>query len=81
MVERVLPSCRRVAETARLVTIDESALAGFADRIAPLLPEAMTHTPHHFAGDVEETVGYFLVLDALNFGSGFFAHYRPYRGE
>ncbi|MDB5709441.1 MAG: hypothetical protein JWL96_1511 [Sphingomonas bacterium] len=81
MIERVLPSCRRVAETARLVTIDEVALPRFAERIAPLLPEAMTHTPHHFAGDVEQTVGYFLVLDALNFGSGFFAHYRSYRGE
>ncbi len=81
MIERVLPSCRRVAESARLVTIDEAALAAFAERIAPLLPAAMTHTPHHFAGDVEETVGYFMVLDALNFGSGFFAHYRPYKGE
>jgi len=81
MIEQVLPSCRRVAERARLVTIDEGALAGFAARIAPLLPRAMTHTAHHFAGDVEQTVGYFLVLDALNFGSGFFAHYRPYRGE
>jgi hypothetical protein len=81
MIERVLPSCRRVAENARLVTIDEAALPGFAERIAPLLPAAMTHTPHHFARDVEETVAYFLVLDALNFGSGFFAHYRPYRGE
>jgi len=81
MIERVLPSCRRVAARARLVTIDEGALAGFAARIAPLLPRAMTHTPHHFAGDAEQTVGYFLVLDALNFGSGFFAHYRPYRGE
>jgi hypothetical protein len=81
MIERVLPSCRRVAESARLVTINEAALAAFAERIAPLLPAAMTHTPHHFAGDVEQTVAYFLVLDALNFGSGFFAHYRPYRGE
>jgi len=81
VIERVLPSCRRVAERARLVTIDEGTLAGFAERIASLLPRAMTHTPHHFAGDVEQTIGYFLVLDALNFGSGFFAHYRPWRGE
>ena len=81
MIEQVLPSCRRVAETARLVTIDEAALDGFAEPIARLLPRKMRHTPHHLASDYRATTAYFLILDALNFGSGFFAHYRPYRGE
>lgn len=81
MIEQVLPSCRRVAETARLVTIDAAALAGFAEPIARLLPRKMRHTPHHLASDYRATTAYFLILDALNFGSGFFAHYRPYRGE
>jgi hypothetical protein len=81
MLEQVLPSCRAVAETAQLVTIDETALAAFAGPIARLLPRKMRHTPHHFIADFPETTGYFLMLDALNFGSGFFAHYAPYRGE
>lgn len=81
MIEHVLPSCRRVAESAQRVTIDEAALAAFAGPIANLLPRGMRHTPHHFIADFPETTGYFLILDALNFGSGFFAHYAPYRGE
>src|SRR3569623_1354652 len=81
MIDQVLPSCRRGAETARLVTIDAAALAGFAEPIARLLPRKMRHTPHHLASDYRATTAYFLILDALNFGSGFFAHYRPYRGE
>lgn len=81
MIDRVLPSCRRVAESARLVTIDQAALAAFAGPIANLLPRRMRHTPHHFIADFPATTAYFLILDALNFGSGFFAHYAPYRGE
>jgi hypothetical protein len=81
VIEQVLPSCRRVAGSARLVTIDETALAAFAGPIANLLPGKMRHTPHHLASDYRATTAYFLILDALNFGSGFFAHYRPYRGE
>src|SRR3569832_2081391 len=81
MIEQVLPSCRRVAESAQLVTIDEAALAAFAGPIANLLPRRKRHTPHHFIADYPATSAYFLILDALNFGSGIFAHYAPYRGE
>lgn len=81
MLDRVLPSCRAVAEHAQFVTIDEAALARFADPIGRLLPGKMRHTPHHFSADYQPMTAYFLILDALNFGSGFFTHYKPYRGE
>lgn len=81
MLDRVLPSCRAVAENAQYVTIDEAALARFAGPIAALLPRKMRHTPHHFSADYQPMTAYYLILDALNFGSGFFAHYTPYRGE
>jgi len=41
----------------------------------------MRHTPHHLVGRGEETLAYFLVLDALNFGSAFMPDLAPYRGE
>lgn len=77
----VLPSCFRAAEASRLVRIDTSRLSNFADSLVNALPATMRHTPHHLLGGPEETVAYFLLLDTLNFGSGFFEHLAPYRGE
>lgn len=81
MLRSVLPSCRAAAEASRFVAIDQGALRDFATRLAGQLPTGMVHTPHHFSGDAEATLAYFMVLDALNFGSGFFTHLAPYRGE
>ncbi|MBA3067960.1 MAG: hypothetical protein FP825_05695 [Hyphomonas sp.] len=77
----VLPSCFRATEASRLVRIDTSRLSHVAGSLAAALPSTMRHTPHHLLGEPEETVAYFLVLDTLNFGSGFFGHLAPYRGE
>jgi hypothetical protein len=81
MLERVLPSCAAVAATSHFVTIDEAALQAFAPTVAAHVPERMVHTPHHRIGRIDETIAYFLVLDSLNFGSGFFADLGDYRGE
>lgn len=81
LLGRVLPSCFRVAEKSRLVQINRPRLAEFASALVAALPRGMRHTQHHFIGEPESTVGYFLVLDALNFGSGFFEHLAPYNGE
>jgi hypothetical protein len=81
LLGRVFPSCFRVAEKSRLVQIDRPRLAEFAGELAAALPREMRHTQHHFIGAPESTAGYFLVLDALNFGSGFFEHLEPYNGE
>ena len=81
LLGRVLPSCFRVAEKSRLVQINRPRLAEFASELVAALPRGMRHTQHHFIGEPESTAGYFLVLDALNFGSGFFEHLAPYNGE
>jgi hypothetical protein len=70
-----------MANRSQLVTIDEAGLRAFAPKLAALLPRKMRHSPHHWLGKGEETLSYFLVLDAINFGSGFFDHLQPYRGE
>lgn len=77
----ILPACEWVAVNAQFVRIDETAIARTASTLAPLLPKRMQHTPHHLRGSGEETVAYFLILDTLNFGSGFFEHLRPYHGH
>lgn len=81
MLQRVLPSCEGAAAQSRFVTIDQDGLRAFAPNLAALLPREMRHSPHHWLGKGEETLVYFLMLDAINFGSGFFGHLKPYRGE
>jgi hypothetical protein len=77
----VLPACAWAAQHSSLVTIDHTAVERFAPTLAKALPTRMRHTEHHLLGRGEETIAYFVVLDTLNFGSGFFDHLRPYRGH
>ena len=66
-------SCREVAEQARLVEIDASALRRYADSL-PLdrmvLPEM--DPAIHYLGHGADTVAYYLTLDTINYGSGYF---------
>lgn len=66
-------SCRQVAEQARLVEIDASALRRYADS----LPRERMALPEmdpaiHYLGHGADTVAYYLTLDAINYGSGYF---------
>ncbi len=74
MLHHIRDACARVAERARFVRIVgdlEAYLDGFE-------PEALRHPSYdaslHFRGEPEATVAYVLVLDAVNFGSGYFSH-------
>lgn len=65
--------CRQVAEQARLVEIDASALRRYADslpRERMALPEM--DPPIHYLGHGADTVAYYLTLDTINYGSGYF---------
>jgi hypothetical protein len=74
-LDAIRAACREVAGRARLVRVDEGRIPACAaalplDQIAR--PE---HDPHaHVLGRGDETVAFFLTLDAINFGSGFFPH-------
>ncbi len=81
LLARVLPDCLKLSEASELVRIDKMRLAEFAGSLVSALPGDMRHTPHHFIGDAETTAAYFIVLDTLNFGSGYFEHLAPYNGE
>jgi hypothetical protein len=66
-------NCHEVAERARLVEIDVSALRSYADSL-PLermvLPEM--DPAIHYLGHGADTVAYYLTLDTINYGSGYF---------
>jgi hypothetical protein len=63
------------------VAIDHDTLALYATRIAQApLGAAELDTTHHYVGDEAGTLAYFLTLDTINFGSGYFPTMRK-RGE
>ncbi|UCH28037.1 MAG: queuosine salvage family protein [Trueperaceae bacterium] len=72
MFETVREACARVAAVA-----DHVRLVGditlYADRFDPRSVSVPSYDErHHFRGDAEATVAYLLMLDTVNFGSGYF---------
>src|SRR6188768_970040 len=74
-------ACRAVASRAshvkiRLDAIDEYASSLPIDRaIAPTLDLAT-----HYLGDPRDTLAFFVTLDTINFGSGYFPHLKKRPG-
>jgi len=75
--EEIRHKTRLVAEAAQFITIEYDQLAAYAkslpiENIAnPPLDEAC-----HYLGHKEATLLYFLTLEAINFGSGYFPHLK-----
>jgi hypothetical protein len=79
--EEVRAACARIARDARAVHIDTDALTRAARRLAGEQPNAPRYdTAVHYRGTVSETACYVLCLDAINFGSGYFASLRKRPG-
>ena len=73
MIEKVRDSCKIVSENSKKIKIDFSKIREYAfslplaDAISPALdPDT------HFLGQEEDTASFFLILDSINFGSGYF---------
>ena len=70
-------ACRRVAEKSVWVRIRKERIPAYAAtlpldrRLAPELD-----AERHYIGYGEDTVAFFLTLDSINFGSGYFPHLR-----
>lgn len=81
LFDEIRSACRRVAESASSVRIDEERLRNYADdlRLHPV-PEPTLDRIHHYVGDERTTVAYFVTLDAVNFGSGYFPHLQKRPG-
>lgn len=73
MFDKVRNSCRTVSEKSEKIKIDFTKINEYAlslpinDAISPELDSKT-----HFLGKEEDTVAFFLILDSINFGSGYF---------
>jgi hypothetical protein len=76
LTDQVRQTCRSIAESARFVSIDLDRLAELEPGPSPELdPER-----HYLEGSREDVADYMLVLDSVNFGSGWFPTLRKRPG-
>jgi hypothetical protein len=68
LCDDVRESCARIARDARWVRIDADALLA----VAPGEPPALDPVRHYLEGSEADVATYMLVVDAVNFGSGWF---------
>lgn len=67
--------CAWVAGQARWVRIDHDRIGALARDIAATPALEQTIDPRaHYLGHGDDTLAFFVVLDAINFGSGYFPH-------
>jgi hypothetical protein len=76
LTDDVRATCREIAGSARHVRIDVGAL----EAIDPGPPPALDAERHYLEGPPEDVADYMLVLDSINFGSGWFPTLRKRPG-
>ena len=76
LTDEVRATCREIADRARHVTLDPDRLSA----LEPGDPPALDPERHYLEGPPEDVAGYMLVLDSVNFGSGWFPTLRKRPG-
>jgi hypothetical protein len=76
LTDQVRETCRSIAANARFVSIDLDRLAALEPGPAP----ALDAERHYLDGSPEDVADYMLVLDTINFGSGWFPTLRKRPG-
>ena len=76
LTDQVRQGCRSIAESARFVSIDLDRLG----ELEPGPPPALDAERHYLDGSPEDVADYMLVLDSINFGSGWFPTLRKRPG-
>ena len=71
---RIRDSCAEVAASARRVAIDHAAIEPCAKTLAPHIAPLAHTAAHHLLGRGDDTLAFFVILDAINFGSGWSPH-------
>ena len=82
LTDKVRSSCKAVAEQAAHVQVNYDYIQPYAS----LLPLDQATSPEldpetHYMGYDDNTVAYFLTLDTINFGSGYFPHLNKRPGR
>ena len=81
LLKQVRTACKAVAERASHIRINTDFIPTYADT----LPLESTIRPehdaeHHYLSHNENTAAFFLTLDSINFGSGYFPHLQKRSG-
>lgn len=81
LLDGVREGCAAVAERARFVQVAEERIPEYAASLPLARARQPEHDPKaHYLGHGPDTVAFFLTLDAVNFGSGYFPHLRKRPG-
>jgi hypothetical protein len=76
LTDDVRAACREIAASARFVAIDADRL----EALDPGPPPELDAARHYLEGPPEDVADYMLVLDSVNFGSGWFPTLRKRQG-
>lgn len=81
LLDQIRHACAQVAARAQHVQLHHEALVAYAQQL-PLSALSAPHydTVHHYQAEPAATATYILVLDAVNFGSGYFPQLQKRAG-
>lgn len=82
LFNEIKAACRNVAEGANFVHIDRVTLREYARALSSAgITSPTLDRDSHFLGHGEQTLAFILILDSINFGSGWFPQLRKRTGK
>jgi hypothetical protein len=82
LFEQIRSACQEVAEGAQFVRIDCAGVLEYARSLASGgVPFPALDQRSHFLGHGDRTLAFIVILDTVNFGSGWFPHLRKRAGK
>ena len=79
LFDEIRSACRDVAEAATFVRIDHARLREYAGALSSVeLMSPKLDPSAHFLGRGEHMLAFIVMLDTINFGSGWFPHLRKH---
>lgn len=80
--DRIRNSARQVSAVADHVSIYEEAIDRYANSLPiPEIADPELDAGSHYLGKGEDTLAFFMTLDSINFGSGYFPYIRKRAGK
>jgi hypothetical protein len=82
LLEQVRAGCKTVAEQASHIQIEFDRIPAYAAALPVSEARRPAHDPEcHYLNRGDDTAAFFLTLDSINFGSGYFPHLRKHTGR
>ncbi len=80
--EQVRSACKAVSQRATHVQINYKLIPSYAASLPVEKASQPEHDPQsHYLSRGEDTAAFFLILDSINFGSGYFPHLKKHPGR